>query len=72
MNIIKEVENTLYELKDVPVEETADFINEKIINFNKTKSIKYYLQSLIISLNGELKGILCNYRSLKHQEQKNN
>ena len=70
MNIIKEVENTLYELKDVPVEETADFINEKIINFNKTKSIKYYLQSLIISLNGELKGILCNYRSLKHQEQK--
>ena len=70
MNIIKEVENTLYELKEIPVEETENFINEKIIKFNKTKSIKYYLQSLIISLNGELKGILCNYRSLKYQEQK--
>lgn len=70
MNIIKEVEITLNELKDITVKETAEYINQKINNFNKTKNIKYYLQTLILSLNNELKTIMQNYNTLKYKDQK--
>lgn len=70
MNIIKEVEITLMEIKEKSIEETETYINERIAGFKKTKNIKYYLQSLIVALNNELKVIMNNYSSLKCNEQK--
>lgn len=69
MKVIKEVENTLNVIKEQSIEEATNHINETISKFNKTKSIKYYLQSLILALNNELKLILNNYSSLRCKDQ---
>lgn len=70
MKTIKEVETTLEAIKDMRIDEIENYINETIERFTKTKNIKYYLQSLILCLDNEVKGIVNNYSSLKFKDQK--
>ena len=70
MRTIKEVETTLEAIKDMSISETENYINEAIENFTKTKSIKYYLQGLILCIDNEIKEIIENYSSLKFKDQK--